>query len=291
MPMSGLDVSDFLWTYQSLIAALGVNGLLALSMYVVLAIGQLSLGQAAFMGVGAYASALLTLHAGLPFPLVLAAAMFLPAAVALAIGVPTLRLSGVYLALATIGLGEILRIFLIQSEFTGGALGLSGIPARAGFPLIYGCLLAALLALVLLCRSRVGRAMEAIREDEVAAAVTGINLPRYKMAALVASAMLAGLAGALNAHASTFISPNDYGFDAAVTILSYALLGGIRSPFAPVAGAFVLTLLPEALRPLQDFRLVVNGAIIVVAVLFMPRGLVPWRIGRIGARPEAKAGG
>ncbi|VTZ51051.1 Inner-membrane translocator [Methylocella tundrae] len=282
--MTGFDLSDFLWTYQSLIASLGVNGLLALSMYVVLAIGQLSLGQAAFMGIGAYASALLTLHSGLPFPLVLAAAMLIPAAIALAIGVPTLRLSGVYLALATIGLGEILRIFLIQSDVTGGALGLSGIPVKADFPLIYGCLGAALLALVLITRSRIGRAMEAIREDEIAASVSGIPLARYKMAALVVSAMLAGLAGALNAHASSFISPNDYGFDAAVTILSYALLGGVGSPFGPLAGAMVLTLLPEVLRPLQDFRLVINGLIIVIAVLYMPHGILPWRARRIGAR-------
>ncbi|ACK49048.1 inner-membrane translocator [Methylocella silvestris BL2] len=278
-------LDDFLWTYQSLIASLGVNGLLALSMYVVLAIGQLSLGQAAFMGLGAYASALLSLHSGLPFPLVLAAATLIPAAFALVIGAPTLRLSGVYLALATIGLGEILRIFLIQSDLTGGALGLSGIPAKAGFALIYGCLAAVTLALMLIARSRVGRAMEAIREDETAAAVSGVDLPRYKMAALVVSAMLAGLAGALNAHASSFIGPNDYGFDAAVTILSYALLGGVGSPFGPLAGALVLTLLPEILRPLQDFRLVVNGAIIVIAVLYMPHGLIPWRPLRIGARP------
>jgi branched-chain amino acid transport system permease protein len=284
------QLADFLWTYHGLIASLGVKGLLALSMYIVLAIGQLSLGQAAFMGIGAYASALLSLNSGLPFPFVLVAAMLAPALVALAIGVPTLRLSGVYLALATIGLGEILRIFLIQSDFTGGALGLSGIPMKADFTLIYGCLLAAMLALILICRSRIGRAMEAIREDEVAASVSGVNLPRYKMAALVASAMLAGLAGALNAHASSFISPNEYGFDAAVTILSYALLGGVQSPFGPVAGAAILTLLPEVLRPLHDYRLVVNGLIIVVAVLYMPHGLVPWRIGRIAlARVRAGA--
>lgn len=281
--MTSFDINDFLWTYHGLIVSLGVNGLLALSMYVVLAIGQLSLGQAAFMGIGAYASALV--GPAVPLPLVLVIAVLAPALAALLIGAPTLRLSGVYLALATIGLGELLRIFLIQSDFTGGALGLSGIPMDAGVPLIYGCLLAALLAMVLVSRSRIGRAMEAIREDEVAAAVSGVNLARYKMAALVASAMLAGLAGALNAHASSFISPNEYGFDAAVTILSYALLGGIGSPFGPPAGSAILTLLPEILRPLQDFRLVVNGLIIVVAVLYMPHGLVAWRMGRIARRP------
>jgi branched-chain amino acid transport system permease protein len=112
----------------------------------------------------------------------------------------------------------------------------------------------------------------------------GVHLPRYRMSALVVSAMLAGLAGAFNAHVSSFISPNDYGFDAAVTILSFALLGGIGSPFGPVVGAIILTLLPEVLRPLHDFRLVFNGLIIVIAVLFMPHGIVPWRIGRTGAR-------
>ncbi|WP_026608424.1 branched-chain amino acid ABC transporter permease [Methylocapsa acidiphila] len=278
------QIDDFLWTYQNLLASLGVNGLLALSMYVVLAIGQLSLGQAAFMGLGAYASALLTLKLDAPFPAVIAASMLVPAAVALVIGAPTLRLSGVYLALATVSLGEILRVVLVESDLTGGALGLSGIPEKAGLPLIFACLALALVAFTLICRSRIGRAMEAIREDEIAASASGIDLPAYKMAALVASAMLAGLAGALNAHISSFISPNEYGFDAAVTILSFALLGGIGSPFGPVIGAFILTLLPELLRPLHDYRLVVNGLIIVFAVLFMPHGLLVWPIGRIGAK-------
>lgn len=280
---SALD--NFFFTYQSLIYALGVNGLLALSMYVVLAVGQLSLGQAAFMGIGAYTSALLTLKLNAPFPLVLAASMAVPATAAMIIGVPTLRLSGVYLAISTIGLGEVLRLFFVNAQTTGGALGLSGIPEKAGLLLIFGCLALAIVALIMVCRSRFGRAMEAMREDEIAAGVMGVNLPLYKLTALVVSAMLAGLAGALNAHVSSFIGPNDYGFDAAVTVLSYALLGGIGSPFGPVAGAFILTLLPEVLRPLHDFRLVFNGFIIVVAVIFMPRGLVAWRMRRTGATP------
>ena len=210
----------------------------------------------------------------------------MPAFAALLIGVPTLRLSGVYLALATIGLGEMLRILYLNSELTGGALGLSGIPTlseEVGPGLIFGALALALVAVTFVCRSRLGRAMEAIREDEIAAGVLGIDLPTYKLAALVASAMLAGLAGAFDAHVSSFIGPGEYGFDAAVTILSFALLGGIGSPFGPVAGAFVLTLMPELLRPLHDFRLVFNGLIIVLVVLFMPRGVLVWRIGRMAA--------
>ena len=275
-------IQDFIFTYQGVIESIGINALLALSLYIVLAIGQLSLGQAAFMGIGAYGSALLTLRLDLPFPLVLLAASGLPALAAVVIGRPTSRLSGVYLALATIGFGEVMRSLYINAALTGGALGLSGIPERAGFGWIYGTLAVVLAALTLLCRSRIGRAMVAMREDEIAAAVMGVDLARYKLAALVASAALAGLAGAFNAHSSSFIAPGEFGFDAAVTILSFALLGGIGSPFGPVLGAVILTLLPELLRPLQDFRLAVNGLIIVLAVLFMPRGLLPWRIGRAG---------
>ncbi|MGB8841986.1 MAG: branched-chain amino acid ABC transporter permease [Aliidongia sp.] len=273
-------VEDFLFTYQGLIDTIGINGLLALSLYIVLAIGQLSLGQAAFMGIGAYGSALLTSRLGWPFPLALVAAAALPAFAALVIGRPTSRLSGVYLALATIGFGEVLRIFYVNAEFTGGALGLSGIPERAGILWIYGTLAATLAGLTLLCRTRIGRAMEAMRQDEIAASVMGIDLARYKLGALILSAALAGLAGAFNAHSSTSIAPGEFGFDAAVTILSFALLGGIGSPFGPVLGAVILTALPELLRPLHDFRLVLNGLIIVLAVLFMPRGLLAWRIGR-----------
>ena len=276
-------LDDLLWTYQNLIYALGVNGLLALSMYVVLAIGQLSLGQAAFMGLGAYSSALMTLKLGMPFWAVLPLSMVTPVLFALAIGVPTLRLSGVYLAIATIGLGEVLRAVYLNVDLFGGALGLSGIPERAGTGLIYGTLFLALLALWLVGRSGIGRAMEAMREDEVAAQVMGVPIARYKMAALVTSAAIAGLAGCLSAHVSSFIGPNEYGFEPAVTILSYVLLGGVGTPLAPVLGAWVLTLLPEVLRGFADARGIVNGLIIVVAVLFLPRGLLAWRMKRRAA--------
>jgi branched-chain amino acid transport system permease protein len=234
------------------------------------------------MGIGAYVSALLTLHLDWPFAAVLLAAMIVPAVVALVIGGPTLRLTGVYLALATIAIVEILRIFLNASSFTGGALGLSGIPNKTTVLLIYGLLAVVLLGFILIARSRLGRAMEAMREDEVAAGVMGVNLPMMKLGALVVSAMIAGLAGALNAHANSFIGPNDYSFEHAVTIISFALLGGIGSPIGPVLGAVILTLLPEFLTSLQDYKLVVNGFIIVVAVLYMPRGILTWRIGRVG---------
>lgn len=275
--------SDLFFTYQNLIYDLGLNGLLALSMYVVLAVGQLSLGQAAFMGLGAYSGALMSLKLGLPFMLVLPLSTVAPVLFALVIGMPTLRLDGVYLAIATIGLGEVLRAVYLNVDLFGGALGLSGIPERAGVGLIYGALGLALLAFWLIARSGVGRAMEAMREDPLAAQAMGVNLRRYGMGALVASAFLAGLAGCLGAHVSSFIGPNEYGFEPAVAILSYALLGGVGTPFGPVLGAVVLTLLPELLRGFADMRGVVNGLVIVAAVLFLPGGLLPVRMRRHAA--------
>ncbi len=273
-------LDDFLWTYQNLIHGLGINGLLALAMYVVLAVGQLSLGQAAFMGLGAYSGALLTMKAGLPFWLVLPGSCVAPVIFALIIGVPTLRLSGVYLAIATIGLGEVLRSAYLNWDYVGGALGLNGIPERSETWMIFALLIAATLGMFLVGRSRFGRAMEAMREDATAASSMGIDVARYHLAALVTSAVLAGLAGSLAAHESSFIGPNEYGFEPAVTILSFALLGGIGNPFAPVAGAWFLTLLPEFLRDLPEIRLAMNGIIIVLAVLFLPRGLLGWRMKR-----------
>ena len=278
-------LDDFLWTYQNLIHSLGINGLLALAMYVVLAVGQLSLGQAAFMGLGAYTGALLSLHSGLPFALVLGASALVPALVAAAVGVPTLRLTGVHLAIATIGVGEVLRVVYVNAGITGGALGLGGIPERSDTGLIFGLLGLALAGCFAIGRSRIGRAMEAMRSDETAAAVSGVDVRAYHLGALLASAMLAGLAGALSAHSASFIGPNEFAFESAVTILSFAILGGTGSPLGPVAGAMVLTALPEILRPLHDFRLVFNGLIIVVVVLFLPHGLIPWRMRRLRGRP------
>jgi branched-chain amino acid transport system permease protein len=276
-------LDDLFWTYQNVITSLGINGLLALSMYVVLAAGQLSLGQAAFMGLGAYSSALMTLTLGWPFWLVLPASCAAPVAFALAVGGPTLRLSGVYLAIATIGLGEVLRAVYLNVDALGGALGLSGIPEKASPLLIYAVLAVSLLVLWLIGRSGAGRAMEAMREDATAAESMGVNVRHARLAVLAASAVLAGLAGALSAHATDFIGPNDYGFEPAVTILSFALLGGVGSPFGPVLGAAVLTLLPELFSGFANLRLVFNGLVIVLAVLFLPRGLLAWRMPRRAA--------
>ena len=273
---------NFWAVYSNLVLTLGTNSLLALSIYLTLSCGMLAMANAAFMGIGAYASALLTMKAGLAFPLALAGGMAAPALVALVIGGPTLRLSGVYLAMATLAFGEVVRIFVLNTEdWTGGALGLNGIPQLTQWWHVALALLLSCLVLALLRGSKVGRAFEAIKLDETAAGLMGIDVNAYKMLAFVLGAMLAGLAGALNAHLTFFIGPNEYGFDRGVEILTMTILGGINGLMGPISGAVILTLLPELLRGLADFRNVVNGLILVVIVLFLPRGL--WDPARVRA--------
>ncbi|MCG3190060.1 MAG: hypothetical protein LKCHEGNO_02661 [Burkholderiaceae bacterium] len=266
--------SNFWAIYSNLVLSLGTNSLLALSIWLTLACGMLSIANAAFMGLGAYAAALLTMNFGWPFPLVLAAGMAVPAAMAFLIGKPTLRLSGVYLAMATLAFGEVVRIALLNAEsITGGALGLNGIPQLTQWWHVVLALALTLAVLWRLRRSRVGRAFQAIKEDETAAGLMGIDVDGHKMLAFVLGAAIAGLAGALNAHLTFFIGPGEYGFDRAVEILTMAILGGIGSLSGPVVGAVILTLLPETLRAFSGFRLVVNGLILVLIVLFLPRGI------------------
>ncbi len=270
-----MDSLNTFWSiYSNLVLTLGTNALLALSIYLTLSCGMLVIANAAFMGIGAYTSALLTMNYGAPFPLALAAGMAAPALMAFVIGKPTLRLSGVYLAMATLAFGEVVRIALLNAEsLTGGALGLNGIPQSTQGWHVALALVCTLALLWRLRRSKIGRAFEAIKEDETAAGLMGIDVGAHKMLAFVLGAVIAGLAGTLNAHLTFFIGPNEYGFDRAVDILTMAILGGINTLTGPVIGAVILTLLPEMLRSFKDFRLVVNGFILVLIVLFLPKGI------------------
>ncbi len=284
-----MEAFDNFWAiYSNLVLTLGTNALLALSIYLTLSCGLLAMANGAFMGIGAYTASLLSMNTATPFPLALLAGMAAPAAVAFLIGKPTLRLSGVYLAMATLGFGEVVRILILNTEdWTGGALGLNGIPQLTQWWHVLIAVVAALFVLWQLRRTRIGRAFEAIKEDETAAALMGIDIAAHKMLAFVLGAALAGLAGALNAHLTFFIGPNEYGFDRGVEILTMAILGGINGLTGPVLGAVILTLLPEVLRGLRDFRLVVNGLILVVITLFLPRGLWdPMRFRRLLGRKD-----
>ncbi|MEO6163550.1 MAG: branched-chain amino acid ABC transporter permease [Candidatus Binatia bacterium] len=267
-------LETFWATYSTLVLSIGTNVLLALSIYLTLACGLLTVANAAFMGIGGYTASLLSLHSGLPFHLSLLLGALLPAAVALLLGPPTLRLSGVYLAMATLAFGEIVRIFLLNAEgLTGGALGLNGIPQHSQWFDVALAVSGALYVLLRFAGSQIGRTMAAICQDETATELMGLNVRAYKLFAFVLGAGLAGLAGGLNAHFTFFISPNEYGFDRGVEILAMGVLGGTGSPWGAVIGGVLITLLPELLRGLGDYRPLINGLILIVIIIYSPKGI------------------
>jgi branched-chain amino acid transport system permease protein len=276
---------DTFWsTYSTLVLSVGANVLLALSIYLTLSCGLLTVANAAFMGIGAYTAALLTLRLQWPFSAAIVAGALAPALVALVIGRPTLRLAGVYLAMATLAFGEVVRIVILNAEeLTGGALGLNGIPQLTGAIHVGVAVGAALYFLLRLAGSRVGRTMTAICQDETATELMGINVRAFKLFAFVAGAALAGLAGALNAHFTFFISPNEYGFERGVEILAMGVLGGTGSPWGAVVGALLITILPELLRGFGHYRPLINGLILIVIILYSPRGI--WHLLRLKRQP------
>lgn len=275
---------DTFWsTYSTLVLSVGTNVLLALSIYLTLSCGLLTVANAAFMGIGAYTAALLTLRSEVPFLFAAMGGALLPALVALIIGRPTLRLAGVYLAMATLAFGEVVRILILNAEdLTGGALGLNGIGQLTHGFHVAVAVVVALYAALRLAHSRVGRTMTAICQDETATELMGINVRAFKLFAFVAGAALAGLAGALNAHFTFFISPNEYGFERGVEILAMGVLGGTGSPWGAVIGGVLITLLPELLRGLGHYRPLINGLILILIILYSPKGI--WHLLRFSRR-------
>jgi branched-chain amino acid transport system permease protein len=278
-----MEALEELWlTYQSAVAFMGLNGLLALSVYATLSCGQLSLANAGFMAIGAYAGALLTQKTGLPLAAILAASAALPAAIAVPLGLPVLRLRGVFLAIATIGFGEMVRLWFVNWDYTNGALGLVAVPQRAGPLLVYACLAAAMFLLWRIQGSRAGYALESIRQDETTARTMGVHTTAYKLSMFVLGAALAGLAGGLEAHLTFMVSPSGYGFSRVVDMLVYAVVGGATGVVGPVLGAAFLTALPEVLRAAGaaleiqpgPLRLFVNGIVLLLVILFLPNGMV-----------------
>ncbi|HME91843.1 MAG TPA: branched-chain amino acid ABC transporter permease [Myxococcaceae bacterium] len=275
-------LSELFLTYQSLIGFVGIDALLALSVYATLCCGQLSLANAGFMAIGAYAAAILTFHTKLPFAAVLLASALAPAAFAVPLGLPVLRLRGVFLAIATIGFGEVVRLALVNWDFTNGALGLVAIPQRAGLLTIYLILGIALFFFARLRGSKLGYALDSIREDETAARTMGINTTLAKLSMFVFGAALAGVAGGLEAHFTFMVAPSGYSFSRVVDMLVYAVVGGVATYVGPPVGAAFMTLLPEVLRGLGEsvglgpgpLRLFVSGAILLAVVLFLPNGIV-----------------
>ena len=267
-------VLDFLRTYATAIAVIGISALLALSVWLTLYAGQLTLGNAAFMGVGAYVSALLGRHLDTPFPLALLAGAITAGIVAVPLGVTVFRLRGVYLAIATLAFGEVVRVILLATPITGKGQGLNGIPPKTELWQIYLSLAVVAYVLWRVQGSTIGRAWAAIREDELAAQSQGIAVRRYKLTAFVIGALIAGWSGGLSAHLTFSIDPSDFGFSKAVQILVFAVVGGIPNVLGPIVGAALFTALPEILRPLKDYRDIFQGLILLGVIVFLPRGLV-----------------
>jgi len=276
--------SDYL---LSLVDTAGIYAIVVMGLGILLGFaGQLSLAQAAFLGIGAYTSGWLTTNLGWPAWPSMGVAMALSALVGFVVGYPCLRLSGHYLALATIGFGIITQLVLINwKSVTNGSDGMGNIPAPQIGSFVfdtYGRYYYVVLVAVIACAyvgwriktTRVGRALEAIRENEIAARATGIDATRYKIIAFVLAGTYAGLAGSLLAHMTKFISPDSYSFDQSVVFLVMLIVGGSASISGAILGAVLLWFLPEVLRPLKTSYIMVYGAAVIAMIIFMPRGLV-----------------
>ncbi|MCU0603104.1 MAG: branched-chain amino acid ABC transporter permease [Desulfobacterales bacterium] len=268
---------QFYAVYGSVINFIGINALLALSLNVTLAAGMLSLGNAAFAGLGGYAAGVLTLHFKMPYVVSLCGGALAAGLVGLVLGLPVLRLKGVFLAMATLAFGEVVRITAVNLEITGGAEGLTGIPNVTQTWMIYLALAGAAYFMAVMRRSRLGWALVSMREDETASACLGIHITYYKVVAFTIGAMLAGLAGGMYAHLNYLITPRDFGFFIAVDLLIYNIVGGTRVWYGPILGAALITALPEILRGVGvtagPIRMAVNGLILLLVILFLPNGL------------------
>ncbi|MBE3576998.1 MAG: branched-chain amino acid ABC transporter permease [Limnochordales bacterium] len=271
-----------LWAYQGridfyilgILTVMGINIILATSLNLINGFaGQFAIGHAGFMAIGAYVSALLTTLRSLPFLPALIAGGLAAALVGLGVGIPTLRLRGDYLAIATLGLGEIIRVIIVNLPITGGAFGFSGMPPYTNFFWVEGAVVVTLLVLSNFIRSSPGRALLAVREDEFAAETVGVPTTYYKVLAFAIGSFFAGVAGGLFAHYLLFIDPSQFGILKSIEILMMVVLGGLGSFSGSVVAAVLLTALPEFLRGFADYRMVIYSALLILVMLLRPSGL------------------
>ncbi|MGA9112007.1 MAG: branched-chain amino acid ABC transporter permease [Smithella sp.] len=265
----------------------GINTMLAVALNLLLGYaGQISLGHAAFFGMGAYISGIITARFPVDPFLVMILAALCSGALAFVIGFPILKLKGHYLAMATLGFGIIMYIIFNETvELTGGPLGLSGIPNLHigslifdndlnNYYLVWMFTLAVMLLSINLSQSRIGRALRAIHDSEVAARVMGVNARILKVQIFTVSAVISAVAGSLYAHIMTFIAPASFGFNFSVELLTMVVVGGLGSIYGSFLGAAILTMLPELLRVFQNFDIVIYGLMLILMTMFMPGGLV-----------------
>ena len=266
----------------------GLNMLIATGLNLLMGYaGQTSLGHAAFFGIGAYLSAILTTTFHVPVWPAMLIALLATAGVAAAIGIPTLKLEGHYLVMATLGFNVIVYIVMVQfSTVTGGPSGLAGIPhpSIAGvvfdsdikiYYLFWSIAIGVLMLFLNLVHSRTGRAMAALSHNEIAARCAGINTEFYKIRIFIISAMTASLAGSLYASYITFISPGTFSIFFSIQVVTMVLVGGMGSLWGSALGAVFLTLLPECLYGVKEYSALVYGGILLCVLMFFPKGLFP----------------
>ncbi len=269
--ISGKVVGSF-WQLNFLI--IGINIIMAVSLNLINGYtGQFSLGHAGFMAVGAYVSVVLTTNFHAPFIVGILAGAAMAGFLGFLIGIPTLRLKGDYLAIATLGLGEIIRIVIMNIQYVGGAAGFKGIPHYTTFPWVFFVMLVALFFIKNFVNSTHGRACLAIRENEIAAESMGINTTKYKIMAFTIGASFAGVAGALFAHCFYIINPSSFTFMASFNYLIMVVLGGLGSITGSIAGAFVVTFISAALASWPEFRMIIYALALILMMIYRPQGL------------------
>jgi branched-chain amino acid transport system permease protein len=263
--------------YAGLLADVGILFLGGLSVYIMLTTGQLSLGNAGFMAVGAYVASHLTVIAALPISIAIVAAAMISGAIGVLVGFPALRLRGIYLAMATLGFGEMVRSFFLSFEPLGGSGGYRGM-AHVSAAYIWIWAAGVLLVVLVLERSRLWLEMRAVHDDEIAAGLIGLDTTAVKVGAFGFGAAIAAIAGALFAHHYVYIEPANFGFERSTDFVLAIILGGSTVALGALVGAALLVILPEWLRFLVDWRLAVFGALLVAILLVRRQGILDRKV-------------
>lgn len=260
--------------YQNTLMFIGINIILATSLHLIIGItGQFSIGHAGFLAVGAYASAIITMKLQMPFFLSLLVGGVVAALAGLIIGIPSLRLKGDYLAIATLGFGEIVRIVLLNMEYVGGASGMQ-VSHLTTWPWVFASVFITILVIRNFTSSTHGRACISVREDETAADSMGINTTYYKVVAFAIGAFFAGIAGGLYAHNFYIIQPSNFGFLKSFDILIFVVLGGLGSLSGSVLAAILLTIVTTFLQDYPETRMIIYSLVLIIMMIYRPQGLM-----------------
>ncbi|MBD7908862.1 branched-chain amino acid ABC transporter permease [Sporosarcina gallistercoris] len=269
--ISGGFLNNF---YSNTLIFMGINIMLAVSLHLVIGItGQFSLGHAGFLAVGAYVSAIMTMKLDLPFFAAILIAGIAAALAGLVVGIPSLRLRGDYLAIATLGFAEIIRIIFLNIDYVGGAAGMQ-VTHLTTWTYTFICLFVTILVIVNFTNSRHGRACIAVRENEIAADAMGINTTYYKVLAFAIGSFFAGVAGALYAHNFYIIQPANFGFLKSIDILIYVVLGGLGSLSGAIVATILLTVVSTFLQDFPETRMIIYSLVLIIVMLYRPKGLM-----------------